>query len=364
MMKEFEEQAQAAELPQPVDAAEWLVTSPPEPDQIVENALDVKDKLAIIGSSKMRKTFFLLQFLLSAAAGIDFLSWKVIKPRRVFAIQFEIQPNHYHRRVLNMAKALRITSDALGDRFHILNARGLGLSGAEGIEKIKKIVEPYHPEIISFDPLYKIADGTENAAEDMKAIMKSFDMLSEEVGAGIVYVHHDAKGFSGDRDVRDRGAGSNVLGRDYDACIALTPHAANPYGIVVETLLRNYPPMDPIAVSWNEHGLFYIDISLAPTKQTSATRKARDTLGLENYMPVARAILQASGPLKIKVFKDRLRRSAGLSYARLEAFIDWAMSGSEPRLDKIERRGRGLHETVIGITEQIRLLRDAGEKKE
>ena len=112
---------------------------------------------------------------------------------------------------------------------------GLGITGIDGIKKIEEIVKPYGPEVISLDPLYKIATGAENAAEDLKGILNAFDELSRATGAAIPFVHHDAKGASGDRDIRDRGAGSNVLGRDYDACITLTPHASEPDAVVVES---------------------------------------------------------------------------------------------------------------------------------
>jgi RecA-family ATPase len=98
------------------------------------------------------------------------------------------------------------------------------------------------PEVIFFDPLYKLNEGVENAAEDMRTILAAFDMVAEETGAAIVYVHHDTKGNPGDRDIRDRGAGSNVLGRDYDACMTLTSHAQEDEAIVVDVLLRNYKP--------------------------------------------------------------------------------------------------------------------------
>jgi len=165
MIDKFEQQVIQTETPQPVNASELLSSEPPKPDQIIKDFIDVRDKLAIIGSSKLRKTFFLLQLLLCIAAGRDFLSWLIPKARRIFHIQYEIQSHHYHRRIRNMAKTLHILPDDLQDRFQILNARGLGLSGLEGIEKIVKIVKPFEPEIISFDPLYKVAAGAENYAK-------------------------------------------------------------------------------------------------------------------------------------------------------------------------------------------------------
>jgi hypothetical protein len=356
-----EDQVKATELPQPVNASEWLDTEPPEPDQIIEDVVDVKDKMAIIGSSKLRKTFFLLQLLLCIASGKPFLSWTISKPRRILHIQYEIQGHHYHRRLRNMAKALNITPADLGDRFQIINARGQGLSGLDGIEKIAQIAKVFNPEIISFDPLYKVSAGAENDARDTKIILDAFDRLAEETKAAIFYIHHDAKGFSGDRDIRDRGAGSNVLGRDYDACIALTPHVAEPTAAVVETLLRNYRPQEPFVALWAEDDetggyCFELAVGIAPTKKTSANSRGQDLPSLDSYLPAAKEILKEK-PLAVGVFTDLFRTKTGATVDRTKAFKTWATSGPICHLDTIEKRSRGVYEKLIGIPEQIHRLK-------
>jgi hypothetical protein len=361
MIQDFEEQVKATELPQPVNASLWLTTEPPAPDQIIENIVDVKDKLALIGSSKLRKTFFLLQLLLCVSAGRRFLSWAVPRPRRVFHVQYEIQGHHYHRRLRNMAKALNITPADLADRFQILNARGLGLSGLEGTEKIAQIAKAYNPEIISFDPLYKVASGAENDARDTKVILDAFDKMAEETGAAIFYIHHDAKGFSGDRDIRDRGAGSNVLGRDYDACITLTPHVTEPTAAVVETLLRNYRPQEPSVALWAEDDetggyCFELAIGIAPTKKTSANGRTQNMPALDTYLPAALEILKEK-PLPVGIFSNIFRTKTGTTFDRTKAFKNWAISGPLCYLDTIEKRSRGVYEKLIGIPEQIHRLK-------
>jgi len=347
-----------SELPTTVNAADWLNTDPKKPDQLLTDICDVGDKLAIIAPSKLRKSFFLLQLILSLASGRDFLAWHVQDKRRVLLVQLEIQLNHFHRRFKSMASAMGITCADIDDRLHILNARGMGISGAEGITRIGEIAKQFNPEFIGFDPLYKIAEGGENDIEDGKITLSQFDALIKETGAAIGYVHHDTKGNVGDRNIRDRGAGSNILGRDYDACITLTQHEYKTDAIVVETLLRNYPPQESCVISWmkNKTGCSCFELcpDIAPAKKTPKSPIANPKL--DTYLPVALDVLK-DGPMPIKAFKDLLKAKASLTHKRVDALTSLAVSGSTPTLDTDEKRGKGMHEKMIGTPEQIRLLK-------
>ena len=330
--------------------SELLMRTPAEPDQIFLDTFDTGDKVAIIASSKMKKSFFLLQFALSLAAGRDFLNWKVTKPRRVVHLQLEIQPNHFHKRVLNISKSLGINPIELGDRFHVINCRGIGLEGQEGINLIARAVEPYEPEFISFDPLYKISGGSENDIESGKRIFSAFDNLIARTGAALAYVHHDAKGQSGDRDIRDRGAGSNIIGRDYDACITLTPHASNESAIVVDTMLRNYRPQEPFVALWveDEDGGYRFEErqDIVPNKKTSQTKKP--AAEWSTYLPAATSIL-GDNEIEMPQFKEQFKKKTGLSDNRMKEFIAWATSGDTPALSSRDERGIGKHKKWLKI---------------
>lgn len=347
-----------------IDAATWLTTEPPAPDQILVDTFDRGDKVAIIGSSKLRKSFFLLQGALSLASGRDFLGWSVPKARRVFVVQMEIQQHHFHRRFKRMAAALELALGDLKDRFQIVNGRGLALAGAGGIEAIKQAVRPFGPDLICIDPLYKISTGAENTAEDAKVVLGLFDQLAEQTGAAVLYVHHDAKGFSGDRDIRDRGSGSGVLGRDYDACFTLTPHATEDDAVVVETLLRNYRPQEASTIGWvddlNGGYCFGPRPDLAPTKKTSANAKGREAIAFDTCFEVAETMLSA-GPMEIRDFKGCLREKTGLSRDRTNEFVRWALQRPEGALDVHSKRGRGQNDKWIGLPDQIAKLRETQE---
>jgi hypothetical protein len=242
-----------------------------------------------------------------------------------------------------MIRALGINPADIKDRLYILNGRGLGLAGEAGIERIKTDIQTFHPELIVFDPLYKIATGVENAAEDMKAIMACFDMLAEETGAAVAYVHHDPKGSPGDRNIQDRGAGSNVLGRDYDAAITITQHATEKEAIVIEILQRNYPPIKLFSVAWTNDGESYCfrrADNIIPEKKTSRTKPAPPDIS--TYYPAAAAIL-GSEEMEIKMFKSIFKQKTALSDKRISDFMLWAQNPKEPHFLTSEKRGRGEH---------------------
>jgi hypothetical protein len=326
-----------------LNASKWAEEKEEEPDQIIENLFDVGDKLAIIGSSKTRKSFSALQLCLCAAAGENFLGLNIPQKRNVIYIQLEIRKNHCHLRLKRMIRALEINPADIDGRLYILNGRGLGLAGAVGIERIKTDIQDFHPELVVFDPLYKIATGVENAAEDMKAVMACFDMLAEETGAAVAYVHHDPKGSPGDRNLQDRGAGSNVLGRDYDAALALTQHAKEQEAIVIEILQRNYPPIKPFSIVWTNEGEDYCfrrADNISPEKKTSRTKQAPPNIS--TYYPAAAEIL-GSEEMEIKMFKSIFKQKTALSDKRISDFMLWAQNPKEPRFLTNEKYGRGIH---------------------
>lgn len=326
-----------------LNASKWIEEETEEPNQIIENLFDVGDKLAIIGSSKVRKSFLTLQLCLCLAAGKPFMGLNVTQKRHVIYIQFEIKDKHCQRRLKAMCHAMGIDANDLDDRLLILNGRGLGLTGAAGIERIQTAVKDFHPDFIVLDPLYKIAEGIENAAQDMKSTLASFDMLVEETGAALAYVHHDAKGAPGERNIQDRGAGSNVIGRDYDACLAMSEHATSPGVVVIEALLRNYPPIEPFSIQWTNEGdgyCFRRADDIVPEKKTSRTKPTPPALS--TYYPAAKEIL-GKEEMDVSEFKRIFREKTGLTIRRTDDFTIWLQDKNEPRVLVNEQRGKGSH---------------------
>ena len=108
-----------------------------------------------------------------------------------------------------------------------------------------------------------------------KPILAVFDRVIRDTGAALLYVHHDAKGSAGDRNIRDRGAGSGVLARDYDCCITLTAHRNDKNAAVINTLLRNYAPQQPFVSEFCDFNFSVSDLP-AVAETSRNVRKKQD----------------------------------------------------------------------------------------
>lgn len=235
---------------------------PPEHEPIVEAAhggclFERGDKGEIIAPSKCRKSWMAMDLALHIAAGKDFLEFHVPKPRRVFYFNLEIkdtwQTDRLYKR-LGHSNPYGIDPKALNGQLFFMNARGL--VGFELQQKILAVCasSDAKPDVVIIDPRYKLMEpgSNENAGEDMAQILNFYDQVAN-AGPAIIIVSHDGKGCAGERDIRDRGAGSSWAARDCDFRWALTPHAKDSESMaVVTTLARNCAPVQDFSVDYYE----------------------------------------------------------------------------------------------------------------
>ncbi len=297
-----------------VCAQEYLESAPPPRDAVIEGLVDAGDKLAIYGKSKMRKTWLLLHLAASIALGYDFIGFLIPMLRKVLFVNPEVRPVHMHRRTQKYALAAGV-----GDlsRLCFFHTRGTDASWAD----IHEAAERTQAEVICIDSIYKFLEADENSTETWTAACREMDVLAEKTGALVAYTHHDVKGTTAGKSVVDRGSGSGVAGRDYDACIALSAHKTDEYGIVAEFVARNYAPPETRSLVWND-GLFELAPDLPIEIETNASKLAKVTKSppLEQYYP---SLLKAveSAPLPRGVLEERLRTSTGLAEKKVRTLI-------------------------------------------
>ncbi len=254
-----------------VHAHVWAEEPEQERNILLDGFLDVGELGEVIAPSKCRKSFFVLQMAMSLAAGIPFLHWSATTPRKVLLVNLEVAAAWQHRRLLRMREAMGIDASTL-DNLLIANTRGLELSSP--LDDILATIREHRPSLVIIDPLYLVHTGDENAAVEMMPLIRRLQAISAENRASVLIVHHDPKGQAGDRNIRDRGSGSSVIGRAVDARITLTPHADSDELICVDVMARNHPPVSGFTATM-ESGCFAIDNETAYNPQTSATQGKR-----------------------------------------------------------------------------------------
>lgn len=310
-----------------IPAQQYIQTPPPPVAPIVDGLFDRGDKVALLAKSKTNKTWFLMQLALSLSAGLHFAGLKVPGCFKALFVNFEIKPDHCHRRFYRIARSLNL-EPGMVEGLHILNARGLGI----GVTEIQEAAVQCDADVIVLDPLYKLMGGAENDSEFMALITQQFDSLVETTGAALVYSHHDTKGVAGDRDIRDRGAGHSTLSRDYDAALTLTPAADGEY-IILDHLCRNYPPRNPVALSF-ENFIFQVDGTVQAVAETSLSRRQKQQRGPTLDDLASRAAEIINKPVK---------KSSAIVLIRDELHV--GANRARDVLEKLEMSGT--HETAI-----------------
>ncbi len=336
-LKELLSEQDGSPLPAIEIASKWLQEKFQAPDMILDGVSDLGAKMGIIGDSKAKKTFFCLQLgvFLASAPG-PFLGWRIPKPRKTLIVQLEVTKIHYHRRLWEMANAVNVSGQQL-DNLGVMNARGYE---QVLLDELEASIKENGYEVVIIDPLYKVLEGDENLARDVKPTLQKFDRICEKTGAALVFAHHNPKGTAGDRKAIDRGAGSSVISRDFDAALYLGDHKEE-HLFVVEPVLRNYPPQDGFSIRW-DRGCFHTDPTPPIVKNSKNSQNEPDVT--PDHVD---QVLQ-NGPLPTTEIKNQLHQFGTKRSA--EALVSKMLS--DGRLDKVKEPGQtGAY--LVGTPSQI-----------
>jgi hypothetical protein len=254
------------ELPDLIDAADFLAETIEPPAELVAGILHRGSKLAFGGSSKSFKTWTLLDLAISVATGADWIGFSTAQGKVLF-VNFEIQPHAWQRRIAAVARAKQITLKA--GAIHLWNLRGHAADFRQLIPRIIQRCRTENFALIILDPIYKLYGGTdENAAGDVAKLLNALEKLAVDTGAAIAFGAHFAKGNAANKEAIDRISGSGVFARDPDSLLIFTKHETDD-AFTVEPILRNFAPVEPFAVRW-QFPLMQLADDLDPAKLKQA----------------------------------------------------------------------------------------------
>jgi hypothetical protein len=249
-------------------ASQWLAEPDEEEIPSIKGCFDRGDRIACVGQSKSKKSFFALQMAVCFATGSKFLGYDVER-QKTLMINGEIKPTKYKKRLRGILHKLGIPPDEL-DLLTVYNTRDLP-ADMNSIESILQLCIDGQFTVCIIDPSY-VFFADENDQREVKATIQRLKEFSREK-ITLVTMYHSAKGLIGDRQAIDRISGSGIFARDADALISLALHEDG-QSVVIEWTLRGYPEQPKQTIAFNS-GCFEVS-DIAPLEKTSRSRPKRD----------------------------------------------------------------------------------------
>ena len=195
--------------------------------EVIPGVLRQGHKMMVAAASKAGKSFLMIELAVALAEGLLWLGFQC-KKSRVLYVNFEIAGPSFDHRVADVYNEYGVKSH--DDNLIIWNLRGKSMSMHTDEQKkvkgfdtrlIRRVLREENIDVIIIDPIYKVLDGDENSAADIRDFCNSLDKICEETSCCTIYVHHHSKGSKWGVNAIDRAAGSGVFGRDADATVDL-----------------------------------------------------------------------------------------------------------------------------------------------
>lgn len=328
------------------ESMEDLYNDPPEvAPELIGGVLRQGHKMIISGPSKAGKSFLLLELAYAIAEGHTWIGNKC-KMGKVLYVNMEIDRASFARRFISIYNARKMNYGAHRSNIDIWNLRGYSMPITKLIEPLLRRAKKEAYSAIIIDPLYKVLEGDENSNTDVARMGAGFDRIAQETGASVIYVHHFAKGYAGDRSSIDRGSGAGTFSRDPDAILTISPleqtedeEEAHGSAWRVEYTLREFKDHEPTNVYF-QYPVHEVDDGFLKTKAIqsalSADRARRSEAAMSEFMMNIKEAAEICEPL------DGGYEAAALAEAYSELFGEINSNAMRKRLAKAGYRKKSL----------------------
>lgn len=250
-----------SDLPRILPGHEFMAKPESEPPQLVEGVLHQGAKMVLGGPSKARKSWSLIDLMLSVSTGTPWWGFTTRRGRSLY-LNFELPAFALQYRIQSIAAAKGI-DDFTG--FDLWNLRGHSTDFSALIPKILGRIRDTGYSLILIDPIYKgLGARNENDAGDIASLLNEVEQLAVKSGAAVVFGAHFSKGNQAGKESIDRIGGSGVFARDPDVILTMTLHEEDD-AHVIDLTLRALPPVKPFVVRWNAF-LFVADRDADPER--------------------------------------------------------------------------------------------------
>jgi hypothetical protein len=151
--------------------------------------------IAVISAySKMGKSILAMILGICIASGHPFLVQFPINRRwRVLYFQLEISEKSIADRLRKMLPYARQHGIDPGSNFEIVNMPPLKIDTEDGLKAAMRIIRARRPDVVIWDPLYKLHSQDENKSDRMQRVLDKFDYIRSVFKVTQIIVHHHGK---------------------------------------------------------------------------------------------------------------------------------------------------------------------------
>jgi RecA-family ATPase len=218
--------------------------------------------IAVISAySKMGKSIMAMILGICIASGHPFLvQFPITRRWRVLYFQLEISEKSIADRLRKILPYARRHGIDPGSNFEIVNMPPLKIDTDDGLKAAMRIIRARRPDVVIWDPLYKLHSQDENKSDRMQRVLDKFDYIRSVFKVTQIIVHHHgkpSKDTSG-RDGFQLMRGSSVFDAFADSYLTLIPHKkgeGSRYQRLLFTLRNAEAPEDRIIDRNPDHAL-------------------------------------------------------------------------------------------------------------
>lgn len=207
------------------------------PDWLVEPLFARGDVVIVQADSGVGKTWLLLDLMLQAASGLEWMGrFKCAKSRWLYC-DFDMHADGHiiKSRLKRLSRTLPqgvLPPDTccVATRTHL--PAGLNLTTGEGIYHLLSAIKAARADVCVLEVFSTIhGAANENDASQMDRAMSTLRRMATDAGCAIVCPHHTRKRQQGDQDgdIQSAGRGSSVIKARADCVIDLRVRARNQY---------------------------------------------------------------------------------------------------------------------------------------
>ena len=289
---------------------------------VIHGLLREGETMNIIASPKTGKSWFVSTLAISIASGIDWLGLTV-EQGRVLHIDNELHTCTSTHRYGVISKAMGVPHHLYSRNIDLVTLRGQ-LRDLYSLGGMFNQISSGHYKLVIIDAFYRTLprDTDENDNAAIASLYNRIDHYAARLQCAFVLIHHSSKGSQSGKAVTDVGAGAGSQSRAADTHLILRPHEAENI-VVMESAIRSWPPMPPLALSW-QWPLFTPadEVDTSALLGVASRKTKRKDIALEDFIDQCIAI---NDPCSQRSIAYEAGQRYGLPERQADRMIDLAI---------------------------------------